>query len=327
MFFSVIVPVYNIEHYLRKSLDSLVQQTCTDKEIILIDDGSTDSSGRICEEYAKAYPGITVVYQANQGLAGARNTGLSVATGEWLSFVDGDDWVDSDMLEELQGYILATDADLYRFGYMITDEAEQKLFRTRPKRHTITSFHNEQELFRFYSRNFLSLHTAWQGVYRHSIIREHHLAFVNERKVFSEDTLFNYQYLLHTRRLVALRYMPYHYLRRKGSLCFSITTEQRLLRYVALGEYAYQATAKQGLTYFQENFHKHYFLMLDVVVWNALFVKNIPEKRIRNILDEMWKNDFHRRCIEKIRHDLMGRSTAAGHIPWYDERFGLSENI
>ena len=88
MLVSVIVPVYNVAPYLREALDSVVNQTYKDLEIIIVDDGSDDGSASICEEYASSDPRIMLIHQANNGLSGARNTGLEIATGDFVSFVD-----------------------------------------------------------------------------------------------------------------------------------------------------------------------------------------------------------------------------------------------
>ena len=88
---SVIVPVYNVEPYLRKSINSLVEQTYSNLEIILVDDGSTDGSEAICDEYADRYPHIKVIHQKNAGQSAARNAGIEMAAGEWIAFLDSDD--------------------------------------------------------------------------------------------------------------------------------------------------------------------------------------------------------------------------------------------
>lgn len=104
---SVIVPVYNVERYLRKCLDSIINQTYSNLEIILVDDGSTDSSGNICDEYAQKDARIKVVHKENGGLSFARNTGLDVCTsgGDFVAFVDSDDWLELDMYERLYEFV------------------------------------------------------------------------------------------------------------------------------------------------------------------------------------------------------------------------------
>ena len=98
---SVIVPVYNVEKYLNKCIDSIINQTYKNLEIILVDDGSQDSSGKICDEYTKKDNRIKVIHKENGGVSSARNIGLNNATGEWIAFIDADDWVDEEYLQTL----------------------------------------------------------------------------------------------------------------------------------------------------------------------------------------------------------------------------------
>ena len=109
---SVIIPVYNVEPYLRKCLDSVINQTYRDLEILVIDDGSTDECGRICDEYEKKDERIHVFHTENRGLSCARNLGLDNARGEWIGFVDSDDWIEPDMYEVLLKKALETGADI-----------------------------------------------------------------------------------------------------------------------------------------------------------------------------------------------------------------------
>lgn len=109
---SVIVPVYNVEQYLPKCIESLVSQTYTNLQIILINDGSTDNSGTICDSYAKRDDRIIVIHQKNQGVSIARNQGLAVATGEYVGFVDPDDWCELNMYAEMLKVMQQNDVDL-----------------------------------------------------------------------------------------------------------------------------------------------------------------------------------------------------------------------
>ena len=96
---SVILPVYNVQQYLEKCIESVVNQTYKNLEIILIDDGSTDMSGKICDEFAEKDGRIKVIHSKNGGVSAARNIGLDIATGEYIGFVDSDDWIESQMYE------------------------------------------------------------------------------------------------------------------------------------------------------------------------------------------------------------------------------------
>ena len=115
---SIIVPIYNIEGYIRECIDSILAQTYPDFELILVDDGSPDNCGRICDEYAEKDVRIKVIHKENGGLTSARNAGLSVAKGDWIMHVDGDDWIEPDMIESLIEAAKVTEADLVFGDFM-----------------------------------------------------------------------------------------------------------------------------------------------------------------------------------------------------------------
>lgn len=116
---SVIIPVYNVEKYLKRCLDSVVNQTYKNLEIILIDDGSTDKSGNICDEYAAKDKRIIVIHKENGGLSDARNKGLDICTGDYISFIDSDDWIENGFYEYVVNNV--KDNDLLIFDYYITN--------------------------------------------------------------------------------------------------------------------------------------------------------------------------------------------------------------
>ncbi len=305
---------------MRQCLDSLVRQTCKDKEIILVDDGSTDSSGSICDEYAKTYDFVRVIHQENQGLSGARNTGIDQATGEWLSFVDSDDWVATDMLERLMGYIFATNADMYRFNYVrVEGDKEHNWFSRRYSCNgAIINIPDEQALFRCYYNNYKALLNAWGGVYRHSIIREHHLRFVDTREVCLEDVLFNFQYVLHTKKIVALSDTPYYYRDRENSLIHLSSVEDKLLGVASLLERAYQTTIEQGLTFFQQHFYTIYIEFMGSQL--STYASDMSDEQIREILDKVSHSNLYRKCVnEKLKEDGDEPTIAR---QWYRKSFG-----
>lgn len=116
---SVIVPVYNVENYLTKCIDSILSQTFIDYELLLINDGSTDSSGAICDRYADIDKRIKVIHQINSGVSLTRNKGLNEARGEYISFIDADDWIDTTTYEEVLSYTLNFNSEVTLFGYKI----------------------------------------------------------------------------------------------------------------------------------------------------------------------------------------------------------------
>lgn len=129
---SVIVPVYNVEQYLNKCVDSILSQTYSNLEIILVNDGSTDLSGKICDEYQKKDKRIKTIHKINGGLSSARNAALDVITGDYISFIDSDDWIDKEMYEYMLDIAIKDDSDLVQCGY-----------RTILKEQTLKTFNNE----------------------------------------------------------------------------------------------------------------------------------------------------------------------------------------
>ena len=109
---SVIIPVYNVEEYLDKCIQSVLNQTYHNLQVVLVDDGSKDKSGEICDKYAKLDPRIQVIHQTNAGVSAARNVGLDTALGDYIAFVDGDDWIYQRMYEHLYGLMLQYEADI-----------------------------------------------------------------------------------------------------------------------------------------------------------------------------------------------------------------------
>ena len=131
---SVIIPVYNIENEVTRCIDSVMNQSFRDLEIILVDDGSIDNSGSICDEYQQRDVRIRVIHKENGGLSDARNVGMDAATGEYLAFVDGDDWIDVNMYKDMYEYMLEMKAEIavcrYREinGNDISFSGEKKTF-------------------------------------------------------------------------------------------------------------------------------------------------------------------------------------------------------
>lgn len=117
MLFSVIIPVYNVEKYLRECVDSVLNQTYTNFEVILVDDGSTDGSPAICDEYAKTDERVKVIHKENGGLVSARKTGIALATGDYVLYVDSDDYIDVNLLEDADKILAETKAEIFCFGY------------------------------------------------------------------------------------------------------------------------------------------------------------------------------------------------------------------
>lgn len=200
---SVIVPVYNVEKYLAKCLDSVVGQTYTQLEIICVNDGSPDNSGAILEKYAKKDSRIKVITQENTGLSGARNTGIKAATGDYIVFLDSDDWIDTEAVEAAVNAAQSRDCDTVMWGYVreFGDKSlEKKIFdgdrsfdekETRDLHRRLAGLTGE-ELSN--PENTDALVTAWGKLYTAKIIKENELQFVDTKIIGTEDLLFNMYY-------------------------------------------------------------------------------------------------------------------------------------
>lgn len=124
---SVIIPIYNVEKYLSDCVESVLKQTYTDLEIILVDDGSQDASGQICDDYAKQDSRVQVIHKKNGGLSSARNAGIDQATGQYFFFLDSDDWIAENALELLYKEIKSTGSDLALCNMQYVDEQGKNL--------------------------------------------------------------------------------------------------------------------------------------------------------------------------------------------------------
>lgn len=152
---SVIVPVYNVEPFLRKCLDSLESQTYTNWEAILIDDGSTDTSGYICDEYAENDNRFKVIHQKNGGLSQARNAGLSSASGEYIAFCDSDDYYMPEMLEKLVTLVQTTRKDICMCGFFIVDEYGNITdFKQEENERCVGVYHHDDAIDMLYQNKF-----------------------------------------------------------------------------------------------------------------------------------------------------------------------------
>lgn len=198
---SIIVPVYKAEKYIHRCVDSILAQSYTDFELLLVDDGSPDNCGAICDEYATQDSRVRVLHKENGGVSSARNLGLDNAKGEWITFVDSDDWVESEFLDKL---INGGNADLVVGSTVRTSGMKQQLDDRLYDMKSIPDFLNQ------YLDNLLML-APWGKLFRSSIIEDNHIRF-NKDIRFGEDTLVVYEYLCHCCIIASVSYCGYNYL-------------------------------------------------------------------------------------------------------------------
>jgi len=219
---SVIIPVYNVESYLAECIDSVLAQDYSPLEIILVDDGSTDSSHAICEQYATAHSHIKVIQQENRGLAGARNTGLRHCTGEWIAFLDSDDWIESTMYRSLLEHAVEHNVNISACGF-------KHCFSDGSSKETIIKNNSnlipKNQALELVVKGSLS-GAVWNKLFSAKTIK--HLEF-HEKLRFNEDGPFTMEAILSQDEAIA--YLPIsllNYRRRANSLTASFNKNSLL---------------------------------------------------------------------------------------------------
>lgn len=237
---SVIVPVYNVENYLKRCVDSLTQQSLADIEILLIDDGSTDRSGELCDELAKTDVRISVYHKKNEGQGIARNSGLQKATGKYVVFLDSDDYYDPDTCRDLFELMEHTQADLCCYGYQIETQDRQVV---RIPNITDREYEGEAFLKEFVPHYFgdqpekddLRGFSSCMSIFRREIIEEHNICFPSEREYLSEDTIFSLRFCEHANKAVTTSKIYYHYCQNPNSFSQAFHKE-RLNQTISFGK-------------------------------------------------------------------------------------------
>ena len=216
---SVIVPVYKVEPYLRRCVDSILAQTFTDFELILVDDGSPDNSGAICDEYTGKDPRVRVIHQNNGGPSNARNAGLRVACGEYLYFCDSDDFIEKTLFEDASVYMPMYDVVL--FNWRRVNEVGVSIGQETDFHPGVIEWIDVKDKQRFLQGPFFYPRiVGWEVAnrfFRKSIIDRYNISFV-ERIDLAEDLYFCFCYLLHANSLVCLDGVYYNYTVRSDSI-------------------------------------------------------------------------------------------------------------
>lgn len=216
---SVIIPVYNIEHYIEKCLQSVCTQTYQDLQIILVDDGSTDASGEICDKLAALDSRCTVIHQENAKLYGARNTGLGYATGDFVCFIDGDDILHPKMIEVLVDLIQHNkDCDISMiWGEKVyTKEKDLKIEKTYTKQNKSKTYSNKEYLGLLLSDSSAEsyqYHVVWNKLYRRTILNG-----IKFDAVLNEDLVFNYKVASKSRIIAINDSRLYYWIHRETSV-------------------------------------------------------------------------------------------------------------
>ncbi len=215
---SVVIPIYNTEKYLRECIDSIINQTYVDMEIILVDNKSTDNSERICDEYREKDSRIRVIHREEHGWVGdSRNDGIEAASGEWITFVDSDDWLELNCYEKVFAELHNRDVDIFCEGGYISDYPVK---RTEMINEVNNFDYSNKEEMKILSRrilapkikkgHYISFVPVWDKFYRTKFLKENDIRFANDI-LFADDVYFNFIAFGKAHRIAGGEYIGYHY--------------------------------------------------------------------------------------------------------------------
>lgn len=248
---TVIVPIYNVEDYLEECINSILAQTYNNLEIILVDDGSTDNSPKICDRYKLKDNRIKVVHKKNEGLGYARNSGMKVATGEFVTFVDSDDYCENKMIENLVAPIIELGADTVIGGFKRVNNEKKIIYIEKYKK----KMYDQDVYTNFFSKMLGSMPNShdsirmsvWNSLYSLSIIKGNSIKFPSERKLISEDLVFDEQYYSYSKKVYLTDSTDYCYRLNESSLTQTYK-KNRIDTTCALYEYMENIVANKNVT-------------------------------------------------------------------------------
>ena len=315
---SIIVPVYNTEKYLKQCIDSLTSQTLSDIEIIIVDDGSREECARICDELAASDARIKVIHKENAGAGFARNTGIEAATGEYLGFVDSDDYVDFKMFESLYNAAVRYDADLVLSGISFVggntfsndgEVVEKNHFEND------TVFENDGIKTLLFgvvgampsepddSRYGASV---WKNIFRRAVVVNENVRFKSEREIMSEDAIFMVDFVKCIQKAVGINGAFYRYRRNDESISKSYKSDRFEKMLIFLNEI--EAHIKDG---FEKSDYELYLNRLVQGYARILCSQEIMYAHDNNIDYKALRERLKKICTEKTVADVLKT------YPWY----------
>ena len=261
---SIIMPIYNVAEQLEKAIQCALKQTYTNIEIILVDDGSTDGSGALCDQYRLKDSRIIVIHQKNAGSGFARNAGLDQATGQYIYFADPDDYFEANLIEETVAKATESSADIVVFGYFdeVVDK-EGKVTTTEKLPKLIGRL--EQEAFRdnFRDHYALSPYALWNKLFNHAFLKQHNCRFTNQK--VGQDALFNQRAGFDA---ATIYYQPkayYHYVFREGSAVNRYRKERFFYEYTIANQF------EEWMVYWKKE--EKYHDLVNQHYWGALYLE------------------------------------------------------
>jgi glycosyltransferase involved in cell wall biosynthesis len=275
---SVIVPVYNVEKYLSRCVDSIINQTYTNLEIILVDDGSTDAGGKMCDEYAQQDNRIIVIHKENGGLSDARNAGLDIATGEYIGFVDSDDFIALEFYEILYKTLIKTNSDLAFCEFQRFHNDTEII-----KNHTNYKVRTDKGidiLNNFYNKHYVTYVVMWNKLYKKDIWKNLRFPFGK----IHEDEFVIHEIFYLAKQISFINASLYYYFHRENSIMV-LKNENMVLRKITNKLEAFDERIK-----FSERKQLESLCKASVYTRNAMLLNFMFEQRYNESISEKIRN-------------------------------------
>lgn len=305
---SVVLPIYNVEKYLNRCIKSVVNQTYSHLEIILVDDGSPDNCSKICDEWAKIDNRIKVVHKKNAGLGYARNTGIENATGEYICFFDSDDYIALDAIEKAYSLAVKEKSDMVVFGFCNVNSNGKLRKPVIPKTEKVTYFGNEvQDVFLADLigpdvKNGIQTNlwmSAWASMYSLDRIKKTSWKFVSEREIISEDIYSLLQLYKYVGRVSVLSEALYFYCENNNSLTHTYKPDRfeqiknfYLECLIVCDKCGYKNVVRQRLTY--------PFLSNTIAALKMIVASNQSKKEKMNLLCNVINDNILQKVLSEI---------------------------
>ena len=300
---SIIVPVYNVEQYLPQCIESIINQTYQNLQIILVDDGSPDNSGRICDEYAEKDLRIKVIHKENGGVGSARNEGINYALGEYIYFVDADDYLESELIDICMNTIIKQYPDMLIFGFNKVDKNGLNKKPVIPPAYSINDLSTEKDALAdiFCSGTGLAV---WDKLIKTKLIKDNNILFDNKKR--GEDFTFVVECLHHTNNLVSISKAMYNY-----RILIGISNkydhyliENHLENYEKLNQF-FKSSSKvnTGIERFLGKLFVLWFIL--VIPLNISNTLTLSKKRKKELLSRLISNVQIKKWSKEINPDLL----------------------
>lgn len=283
---SIVVPIYKVEEYLSRCIQSLINQTYKNLEIILVDDGSPDNCPKMCDDWAKNDNRIKVIHKENGGLSDARNAGLKISTGKYITFVDSDDFVSTNFIQTLYDDLLSTHSDMSMVGFLKFEDGQKIDQEKLESASSIETFEGLEKFRQLYMGAGVNFVVAWNKLYKTSIFKDNNILFPAQK--INEDEFVAHKILASCQKVCYRDAKMYYYLQRSGSIMHQKYSEKNTHYIDALDQRTeYFMTLDNGLfTTALSNLFGH--LISDFYIKSC--IKDLIKTKYKAIFEKYKKN-------------------------------------